>query len=155
MLDYLEEAKMDIVRNIVIPDIDQYRMGRIIGLGAIIFNGYSYENLIGNITYLSVCKNFDGLSTGVARLIYIEDYKEPDFGFENHVTTPERTICDFLMYPEELHADLWIYDAIEGYIDDDETPDDFHLVYEMMEHLGIDKQLLDERLKYLEGMSDW
>lgn len=153
MLQYLEENRFYIVKDTIIPDVSALYVGHIIGLGAVILNGYSYENLVGNVTYLCNCKELDGVSSAVFRLVYIKDYKEPDFGFqENHVSSPERTICDFLMYPEELQADLWIYDAIEGYIEDDETPDDFHLVYEMMEKLGIDKGLLDERLHDINEM---
>ena len=58
------------------------------------------------------------------------------------------------MYPEELSADLWVHDAIIGYIEDDETPDDFHLIYEMLDHFGVDRSLFDKRVEELEEIEE-
>lgn len=154
VLDTLDDDVFNVISNYKFDNMEDYlSCGRIIGLGAMILNGYSYENLLGNITYLCCSSELDGVSDGVSSMVYIPNYKEVDTGVScNNFTNPERTICDFLMYPKELDADLWIYEALEGYIEDDETPDDFHLVYEMMGHFGIDKSLLDERLADLEDM---
>lgn len=150
---FIENNFFKAVQNVKI-DLSEYQLGNIIGLGAIILNGYSNEYIIGNLTYLTNIKDLDGLSTGIFKLIYIKDYKEPDFGFNNHVSTPERTVCDFLMYPNELCADLWIYDILEGYLEDEDTPNDWGKVYEMMEHFGIDRCLLEDRLSKLEKMQE-
>ena len=152
--DYLLQNTFELVNSASIEDLNEYLVGNIIGLGALILNGYSYENLIGNITYLSNCKEMGTFDTVVTRHIYIEGYKEKDYGFENHIATPERMICDFIMYPEELSADLWVHNAIIGYIEDDETPNDFHLIYEMLDHFGVDRSLFDKRVEELEEIEE-
>jgi hypothetical protein len=145
-LRYLESLMFSTIGKLKL-NMDEYLCGHIIGIGAVILNGYSYEHLIGRLTYLCEDERIDGLCDDVCRYIYIKDYKMPDYGFENCISTPERTICDLLMYPDELDAYLWLGDALEGYLEDDETPNDFHLVYEMMEVLGVDKHLLDKAIK--------
>lgn len=147
-IEKLQNGMFDISRVASLLYKYVYR-GHVIGLGANILNGYSYEPAVGGLTYLSNCPELVGNINGVYQFVYIKDYREPEYGFENCVSTPERTICDFLMYPEELEKDLWVYDAIEGYIEDDETPDNLTEVYNMMDHFGIDRQLLDELLPEL------
>lgn len=144
---YLESLNVsDIINNVEIQDTE-IRVGHIIGLGAVILNGFSYHRLEGNVTYLCNCKELDGLSTGTSKMIYIENYREPDFGFDNHVSTPERTICDFLMYPVELKKDLYLLDIIEGYY---EEYGNFDKVYEMLDHFGIPHTEFDEYVEVAE-----
>lgn len=126
---------------------ENYRVGHIIGLGANILNGYSYEQLEGHLIYLCDCAELHNLTNGISKLVYIENYKEPDFGFENCVSTPERTICDFLMYPKELEKDFWLLDAIEGYY---EEYGNFDKVYEMLNHFGISHTKFDEYVEVAE-----
>lgn len=138
--------KFEIASNANLKD-ENIRIGHIIGLGANILNGYSYEHLEGHLTYLCDCRELNNLFNGIATLIFIEGYKEPNFGFENCVSTPERTICDFLMYPEELQKDLWLLDAIEGYY---EEYGNFDKVYEMLDHFGIPHTEFDEYVEVAE-----
>lgn len=154
MIEYIEENMFDVIKNYDFSNLNSYlSCGRIIGLGASILNGYSYESLLGGITYYCPCKELDGVSDGVSRLIYLSGYPEIELGVDcDNFTNPERTICDFLMYPEELNADLFLYDLLEGYRDDEDTPDDWNRVYEMMKKLDIPKEKLDERLHDLEDM---
>ena len=154
-VDYLDEVLFDTTGNIKI-DLRQYLVGKIIGLGAVILNGYSYENLEGNISYLCNCKEFDGAFDGVCRYIYIENYREPDYGYTEGgvIPTPERMICDFFMYPDELNFNLYVWDALIGYQDDDETPDDFSLVFEMFDHFGLDKSKLESAISELDYMRE-
>lgn len=152
-LDYLTKSTFDLVSNCKFDNVLEYfKSGRIIGLGAVILNGYSYENLLGNITYYCNCKELDGLQGIVESYIYLPDYPKLEIGLVegcNH-TNPERTICDFIMYPKRLGLDLWVWDLLEGY--QEEYDDDWSKVYEMMDVFGIPRSKLDELLEILENM---
>lgn len=133
-------------------DLTSLRYGKVVGLGANIMNGYGQQSLCGNMTFLCSIKELDGLDSGLWRFVYIKDYKDNGIGFYNNgVTTPERTICDFIMYPDELSAGLWVWDALEGY--EDEYNGDWSKVYEMMDILGISRKKLDSLLDDLLEMS--
>lgn len=128
-------------------DIDCYICGKIIGKGAVILNGYSYVSIIGNITYLTMdWKEMDEVDLYMTKYLYIPDYKMPDYGFENHITTPERTICDLMMYPEKLRASYWLPEILQGYMEDFETPNNWGKVVESMKILGIKEERLYEEL---------
>lgn len=152
-LDYIDDSAFDLINNYKFDNPSLFlEHGRIVGLGAVILNGYSYENLLGNVTYYCSCKEFDGLSSGVEKYIYLPDYPKPEMGLVegcNH-TNPERTICDFIMYPKRLGLDLWVWDLLEGY--QEEYDDDWSKVYEMMDVFGIPRSKLDELLEILENM---
>ena len=58
----------------------------------------------------------------------VEEFKaKTGYEEDSHVASSERTICDFLMYPEKLKVRRWIYEELEGYMIDHD--DDLTKVY--------------------------
>lgn len=113
---------------------------KVIGLGATILNGYSTINPFGGLKFLATCEELNGVSSSVFEYIYLSEYNET-IGYEDsNISSPERNICDYLMYPKELGADLYLLDALEGYEDEFGN---FDKVYEMMDKLNIKRSELD------------
>lgn len=127
--------------------------GRISGLGAIILNGYSNKWLVGNVTFITPLKDMDGFRTGVERHIYLKGYNR-EIGFDNCVAIPERLICDYLMYPKELNFAMDYWDLLEGYIEDEDTPDNFDKVYEMLDFFHIEREKFDDTVRRLEQFTE-
>ena len=122
--------------------------GKITGLGASILLGYSMEWLWGNVLVVAPSRSIDGLFTGCEKFVYLENY-DRQTGFNEYLPSPERLICDFLMYPEELKFNLYYWDVLEGYIDDDDTPNDFNRVYAMLDFFKIAREKFDGTVRKL------
>lgn len=91
-------------------------------------------------------KDLDGLTTPLRILKYLENYNTK-LGFNtNGFPLAERVICDYLLYPKELGADIWLCEALEGYIEDN---DDFSKVVEMANSLNVSIDLLNS---YIDSM---
>lgn len=116
--------------------LSMYKGFTIIGLGAAILNGLSYEPIEGNVTILAPTRDLDGFNSGFARYIYLKDY-DKSVGFENSsISSMERTICDYIKYKDKLS--YWdAYEFIEFY--DDEHDGDFSELYRVAEQMGIDR----------------
>lgn len=124
---------------------NHYFQGKLVGLSATIFHGYSHQHLDHNIWLYTPTEYNKGFETLVVKMKYLEGY-DTKTGYENNycVASSERAICDYLMYPEELETDSWIYDELEGYMVDHE--DDLTKVYEMMDYFKIPHEALDPYL---------
>lgn len=144
-----------IARNQKIDPLEFYKdfEGRITGLGAVILNGYSWKWLPGNVTIAVPDERLDGFYTGYEKFIYLENY-DRETGYDCCVASPERLICDYLMYPKKLHfsADYW--DLLEGYIEDEDTPDNFDKVYEMLDFFHIEREKFDDTVRRLEQFTE-
>lgn len=91
-------------------------------------------------------KDLDDLTTPLRILKYLENY-DTEIGFNtNGFPLAERVICDYLLYPKELGADIWLCEALEGYIEDN---DDFSKVVEMANSLNVSIDLLNS---YIDSM---
>lgn len=118
----------------------------IVGNGATILNGYSYHRPIGGLVVYLPIEELSGMDCFAYRTVYLPDYNTT-IGYENsRVSSPERNICDYLMYPDLLEADFYLLDAMEGYYDEFEN---FDKVYEMMEKLNIPREKLDDWIPYM------
>ena len=119
-----------------------------VGVSATILNGFSYKNPLGYMLFHSTNKLLDGIETVFFRFIHLENY-DMQIGYEEYpsVASPERNICDYFMYPKELDACLYEMDAIEGYYE--EVDGDMTSLYEMMKYFGIERSVLDEKMKHL------
>lgn len=121
----------------------------VVGIGALIFNGLSYCLPECNITVLTQDKDADGWFSGIYRYIYIPNY-DMSIGWseDSCVPTPERAICDYLLYPEYLIR-YEVYESIIFYADDDELGD-FEEIVKTGQALGISEEdvrcLLDEAM---------
>lgn len=114
---------------------------KVIGLGATILNGYSYIPCTCGLPIYTDVKELDGFSSLFRKMVYLENYNT-SIGYEDsNISSPERNICDYLMYPKELGANLYLLDALEGYEDEFGN---FDKVYEMMNELNIPKDKLDK-----------
>lgn len=114
---------------------------KVVGLGATILNGYSYVPCTCGLTIYTPVPELDGMSCIFRRMIYLEGYNT-EIGYEeSNISSPERNICDYLMYPEKLGAGSYLLDAMEGY---EEEFGNFDKVYEMMEKFNIPREKLDE-----------
>lgn len=127
--------------------------GRVSGIGAVILNGYSTQWLAGNVTFITDSKELDGFYTGYEKYIYIPNY-DRETGYDCFFASPERLICDYLMYPKELNFYQGYWDLLEGYIDDDNTPDNFDKVYDMLGHFGIDRKVFDDTVDRLNNLEE-
>lgn len=109
------------------------------------FNGHSYSNPSYGIEVYTSNKDLNDLRTPLRRFIYLKDY-DTHTGMIGNTPNEERTICDFLMYPKELGANLYLLDALEGY---EEEYGNFDKVYEMMKIFGIPREKLDSWIPYM------
>lgn len=122
----------------------------VVGIGALIFNGLSYCLPECNITVLTQDKDADRWFSGMYRYIYIPNYNT-EIGWEEDICipTPERAICDYLLYPEYLTRQE-VYEAIQFYADDDDLGD-FKEIAKTGAALGIPKEdvycLIDEAME--------
>lgn len=123
----------------------------IIGETAAIYNGYSYGDPNNTMLCRTNVRWLNGFFTGLRRFVYLENYDDVK-GIYNGFPSKERTICDFLMYPKELGAELYLIDTLNGY--SEENDGDFSKVYEMMAELGIERGKLDYWLNHLDDYSD-
>lgn len=114
---------------------------KILGRTANEVYGYSYS-IVGNTIFqvYTPHKSFNGFITPLRRYIYLPDYNISDGFTEMGMPTPERVICDFLKYPNELGAGIYIADAITGYLEDG---GDLKNVKSLMSILNIDESKLD------------
>lgn len=112
---------------------------KVVGLGASILNGYSYAPYTCCLPVYTPVKDMNDIRGFFFRFVYLEDYNE-EIGYEEgNIPSPERTICDYLMYPKELHAYLYLVETLEGY---EEEYNNFDRVYEMMKLFNIPKDFL-------------
>lgn len=128
--------------NYYIPE-DIYQGVTVIGLGAVIANGLSYQPIAGNLTILCKSRKLDGFFSGLYLYRYIKDYNT-DVGFENGVgvPTPERAICDCILYDE---WNLYLYEALTFYIQDDSLYNKRDLINTAVS-LGISKERIEEEI---------
>ena len=100
-----------------------------------IFHGHSYERLYSHIYVYTPYEWLDGSETNLMKFVYLENYdRSKGYDGKSSIPNAERTICDFLMYPDKLNADLWICDEIRGYLEDHE---DITPIYEMLDYFKI------------------
>lgn len=116
-----------------------------VGNTANMIHGYSNSSIRSILQLYTPMKELNNCTTLLRRFIYLPNY-DMTRGIKNNYPTPERTICDFLMYPKELCSDLYLMDAIEGY---KEEFGDFCKVYDMLKDFNIDKKDFDYWLDYL------
>lgn len=116
-----------------------------VGDTANVLNGYSYANLRNGFQVYTPNKDLDNLVTSIRRFIYLPDYNTK-IGIDHNIPSPERVICDFLMYPDKLSSSLYLLDAMEGYV---EEYGNFDKVYEMMSLFNIPKEKLDDFMPYM------
>lgn len=111
----------------------------VIGLGALILNGLSYYPIEGNVTILCNYAEQDGFNSGLYKYVYIEGYRK-EIGYEefSSIPSPERAICDFLLYPDKLYNGP-VYEAIQFYEDDPDLGD-LEQIVEMALKLGIEER---------------
>lgn len=125
----------------------------VVGLGALILNGLSYHPPEGNITVLTPIKEFDGMRDGIYMYQYIPDY-DTSIGYEDdaHIPTPERAICNCLLYKEIGYHFIW--EAIQFYLEDDELGDEEKIV-ETALRLGISEEEIREEIEDAKNMQLW
>lgn len=141
--DYLNSLSEKSVDSIIEYIVSNYK---VVGVGATILNGYSYIPCIYGLTIYTSVKDLNGFSSLLRKMVYLENYNS-EIGYEeSNVSSPERTICDYLMYPDELNAGLYLLDTLEGYEDEFGN---FDKVYEMMNKLGIQRSELDKWIPYM------
>ena len=119
---------------------------KVVGLGATILNGYSTVNPFGGLKFLAPCEELNGVYSSVFEYVYLNGYNNVIGYEESNVSSPERTICDYLMYPNELNAGLYLLNTLEGYEDEFGN---FDKVYEMMDKLGIQRSELDKWIPFM------
>lgn len=125
----------------------------VVGLGALVLNGLSYHQPEGNITVLTPIKEFDGMHDGIYMYQYIPDY-DTTIGYEDnaHIPTPERAICNCLLYKEIGYHFIW--EAIQFYLEDDELGDEEKIV-ETALRLGISEEEIREEIEDAKNMQLW
>ncbi len=125
----------------------------VVGLGALILNGLSYHQPEGNITVLTPMKEFDGMRDGIYMYQYIHDY-DTTIGYEDnaHIPTPERAICNCLLYKEIGYHFIW--EAIQFYLEDEELGDEEKIV-ETALRLGISEEEIREEIEDTKNMQLW
>lgn len=121
----------------------------VVGLGALITNGLSYEPIAGGLTVLSPYPEFDGFFSGEYLYQYIEGYNT-DIGFKggSGVPTPERALCDCMIYDR---WNIYLYEGLMSYIQDREMYNKEKLIG-TAEALGISRARVEEELKDAELM---
>lgn len=121
----------------------------IIGLGALITNGLSYEPIAGGLTVLTPFPEFDGFFSGEYLYQYIEGYNT-EIGFEDGsgVPTPERALCDCMMYDR---WNIYLYEGLISYMQDAEMYNKEKLI-ETAAALGISRERVEEELKDAESI---
>lgn len=67
------------------------------------------------------------------------------------VPTPERAICDCIMYPQWCHH---VLDAIRFYLEDDECGSEEDIV-ETALRLGIPEEKIREEIEFAKSMADF
>lgn len=127
------------------------RNGIVVGFWATVLNGYSYPCFEAPLTVVTDDSFFRDYQDVVVNYVYIPSYNK-SVGIVDGLTSSERTICDFLMYPKELGAGVYMPDIMEGY--NEENSGDFSKVYDMMAELGIERCKLDYWLEHLDEYSD-
>lgn len=105
-------------------------------------NGYSYTNISNGIKIYTPVKALHNTITPLRRFIYLPNYNT-ELGIIKNIPSKERVICDFLMYPKELSANLYLLDALEGY---EEEFGSFDNIYALMDILKIPHILLNNWL---------
>lgn len=131
---------------VILPDNVLY-FSKVLSYTANWLYGWSYPVYGGSraIIYTGN-RDLDDLTTPLRILKYLENYNTK-IGFNaNGFPLAERVICDYLLYPRELGADLWLCEALEGYIEDNE---DFSKVVEMAKSLNASIDLLNS---YIDSM---
>lgn len=114
---------------------------KILGKTANEVYGFSYPT-VGDIIFQVYTPNelFSGIVTPLRRYIYLKDYNLSEGFTETGMPTAERVICDFLKYPNELGAGLYIADAISGYLEDNGKIESIKC---LMNKLNIENSKLD------------
>lgn len=88
----------------------------------------------------------DGLATSLRKFIFLENYNTTDGFLNSGLPTAERVICDYLSFPDKLSANMYLCEALEGYL---EEHSDFSKVYNLMRVLKINKDRLQP---YIDNM---
>lgn len=127
------------------------KVSSVVGETATIYNGYSYGDPNNTMLCRTNVRWLNGYFTGLRRFIYLANYNTV-IGINGGFPNSERTICDFLMYPKELGAGVYMPDIMEGY--NEENDGDFSKVYDMMAELGIERSKLDYWLEHLDEYID-
>lgn len=149
--EYLDNNMFSIISDMSFS-LDMYKGIKIIGLGAGILNGLSYEPIEGNVTVLSEVPETHKFNSGLCRMYYIEGY-DTSIGFEDsNVASAERVICDYIKY-KDIFNYYDVFEFIEFY--GDEYDWDFSKIYDMAEKLGIEKSVVCDLINdVLENMGE-
>lgn len=123
----------------------------VVGCSAVSLLGYSSINVNYGINVYTPLKEFNGFVTKLRKFIYLPNY-DINVSRLGSLPTKEKVVCDFLMYPKELSADLYMLDALEGYY---EEFGNFDKVYELMKELNIPNEKLDEWFPKMWNGSNW
>lgn len=113
-----------------------------VGICAAIMNGFTTEWLNTHLVFYIDCRELGNMDIGTMKFVYLPDYRP-----EGNVPSPEKCICDFIKYPEELNASRWLYLTMRDYEEDYETPDNWDLVYKKAEEMGIPKEDMDKHME--------
>lgn len=137
--EYIEENLFSFISNVDFS-VDMYEGLTIIGKGAGILNGLSYEPIEGNVTVLTEVPEMHGFNSGFCRTLYLKGYSK-EFGFDgSNIASAERVICDYIKYKDVLDY-YEVFEFVENYGDENDW--DFSKVYDMAEKLGVSKESLD------------
>ena len=141
LLDFFREK---ILENCELPERILYT-SKILGRSANEIHGWTYPIAGGSkISVYTSCEARDGLVTCLRRFIFLDNYNTKNGFLISGLPTAERVICDYLSYPDRLCADMYLCEALEGYIEEHEN---FSAVYDLMQILKIDKGKLQIYIK--------
>lgn len=123
----------------------------IVGIGSLVYNGLSYSPIECCTSILCFSEEDHGWHSGIFRYIYLPDY-DKSVGYEENssIPSPERAICDYLLYPTILPK-AEVYSAIQLYEEDEELGDTSKIV-ETGVKLGLPKQSIIDLIEEAESL---